>query len=372
MKLLQVLVAVSSSTVAVAGRFNCPSLPEIPAPKDITELHPSHVSLVIAFGDSLTAAFSARSSLREARDISYAIGTGTADQLTLPWMLEQYSPKVEGQSTQAVLPANILHLPDGDYHPDTDGMNFAESSGAASRGSVDQQWGYFLQKKQEYADFDVRWKVWTYFMYANDIMGICDGPAAEHPDYLTWEQKTEEWLQNVTDTNSNMYINLLSMLDLSNIHRIQQSKAGCTFEHEHIIHEGGCIDRGTDDQLAMLDENIHFVNARVHKFASDWQAKLKAQGRSDIAVVAQGFLEGTGAEFDWHFLSKLDCFHPSAEAHEDMAVGLWNSMLCTEDRVGSCGKPFNTSVSVTCPTEKSVFYTGPDVVPQLAHKTILV
>ena len=94
-------------------------------------------------------------------------------------------------------------------------------------------------------------------------MGICDGPAAEHPDYLMWEQKTEEWLQNVTDTNSNMYINLLSKLYLSNIHLIQQSKAGCTFEHEQIIHEGGCIDRGTDDQLAMLDENIHFVNARV-------------------------------------------------------------------------------------------------------------
>ena len=51
-------------------------------------------------------------------------------------------------------------------------------------------------------------------------MGICDGPAAEHPDYLMWEQKTEEWLQNVTDTNSNMYINLLSVLDLSNIHLI--------------------------------------------------------------------------------------------------------------------------------------------------------
>ena len=64
-------------------------------------------------------------------------------------------------------------------------------------------------KKKEYADVDVRWKVRTYFMYANDIMGICDGPAAEHPDYLMWEQKTEEWLQNVTDTNSNMYINLL-------------------------------------------------------------------------------------------------------------------------------------------------------------------
>jgi len=363
---MRCLVASSWISLVMAGRFDCPDLPEISPPTTISELHPSHVSLVIAFGDSLTAAFSARSNLYEARDLSYASGTGSEDQLTLPWLLTQYSPKVEGQSTKAVLPNNVLHLPDGDYHPKTDGMNFAESSGAAHRGSVDQQWGYFLDKQQEYENFDSRWKVLTYFMYANDIMGICDGPAEEHGDYRTWEAKTEDFLQNVTSTMTNVYVNLLSMLDLSHIHRIQQSKTGCTFEHEHILEEGGCIDRGTDDQLAQLDENVHFVNKRMRKFAADWQAKLQQMGRTDIAVVAQPFLEGVGPQLDWQFLSKLDCFHPSAVAHEDLAIGLWNSMLCTDDRASQCGQTFTPGMPVVCPTESSVFYTGPGVLTEQA------
>lgn len=360
------MLAISFSTlfaVAAGGRFDCPHLESRPAPKDVSALHPSHVSLVLAFGDSLTAAFSARSNLYEARDISYAAGTGSADQLTLPWLLEQYSAKLDGQSTKAVLPKGITHLPDGDYHPKTDGLNFAESEGAAHRGSVDQQWGYLLEQKGKYEDFDSRWKVFTYFMYANDIVGLCDGPAVEANDYKMWEQKTEEFLENVTSTMSNVYVNVLAMLDLSHIHRVQQSKTGCKILHDLIIQEGGCTDRGTEEQLAQLDENVHFVNSRVHQFAADWTAKLQAQGRRDIAVVAQGFLEGYGAAMDSRFLSKLDCFHPSAEAHEDLAVGLWNSMLCTDDRAGQCGQPFARGMPVACPTENSVFYTGLDASP---------
>ena len=30
-------------------------------------------------------------------------------------------------------------------------------------------------------------------------------------------------------------------------------------------------------------------------------------------------------------------FHPSARAHQALAVGLWDSMLCTDDRVNRCG-----------------------------------
>ncbi len=49
---------------------------------------------------------------------------------------------------------------------------------------------------------------------------------------------------------------------------------------------------------------------------------------SDVAVVVQPFMEGVGAALDLSFLNTLDCFHPSAKAHEDRGVGLWNSMLC--------------------------------------------
>merc|ERR1712157_552802 len=115
------------------------------------------------------------------------------------------------------------------------------------------------------------------------------------------------------------------MMDVRNFRRILDSKAYCHLEHQHIIEEGGCIDRGSDDELALLETNVEFMNARVHRFAADWQGKLKAQNRSDVAIVAQPFFEGTGALWDSTFVSSLDCMHPSTKAHEDLAIGLWNS-----------------------------------------------
>jgi len=349
--------------VADAGKFNCPKLPPIPPPRDVTELHPSHVSIAIAVGDSITAAFSAESTLYEERQLSWSIGKGSEDHLTLPWLLEQYSPKVEGQSTKAVLPKDVLHLPHGDYHPNSDGLNVAESSGAAHDGSVEEQWALIMKNKDKYQDFDSRWKVLTYFMIANDVCGVCDEPASQSRHYVAWEQKTEEFLVNVTSTFKNVYVNLVSMLDLDQIHRVQQSKAWCRFEHAHILHECGCIDNGTPAQLQQLHDNIHFWNKRLHQFAADWRVKLQQQNRTDIAIVTQINLEGIGKTLDSSFISELDCFHPSAKTHQDLAIGLWNSMLCTEDRKDRCGLVFNQDMKPTCPTEKSVFYTGPDVIP---------
>lgn len=363
MTLKAVITLLGIGNAAGGSLFNCPKLPEIPPPKDITELHPSHVSIVMAVGDSITAAFTARSTLAEARDISWSIGQGKADQLTLPWLISQYSPKVEGQSTKAVLPNDVFHLPHGDYHPKTDNLNVAESSGAANRGSYDEQWAYLTEATKKYKDFDTRWKVLTNFMFANDVCGMCSKNASQDHHYKHWVEKTDEFLTNVTSTYKNIYVNLVSMLDLSNIHRIQKSKAYCSIEHRTILQECGCIDRGNATELAMLDNNIHNFNRRLHQFAADWRVKLQQMNRTDIAIVTQIANEGIGKKLDASFLSRLDCFHPAARGHQALGVGLWNSMLCTGDRKNRCGSVFRPDLPPVCPTEKSVFYTGPDVIP---------
>lgn len=365
-------VVLAGVPLVAAGRFNCTPVVDVPAPKDITDLHPSHVSVVMAVGDSITAAFSARSDLNEARDISWSIGQGTEDQLTFPWLVSQYSSKVEGQSTKAVLPNDVFDLPHGDYHKKTDNLNVAESEGAAHRGSLDEQWAYLEDNFGKYEDFDSRWKVLTVWMMANDVCGDCNSPTEEGKTFPVWEQKMEEFLENATARLKNTYINVISTLDLSNIARIQRSKLGCTIEHKYIVKECGCIDKGNSTQLAMLDRNVHYYNDRLHKFASDWYAKLQQQGRTDIAIVTQSFMEQIGPTLDFRFLSKLDCFHPSASAHEDLAIGLWNSMLCTDNRQGRCGMHFSPDIPVTCPTKDSRFYTGPDVVPGPPPMGILV
>ena len=318
----------------------------------------------MAMGDSITAAFAARSSLDEARDLSWSIGVGTEEQLTLPRLIQYYNSSVTGSSTKAVFPNGITHLPHGDYHPATDRMNVAESSGAVHRGSMQEQWQYLSRQMKTYPDFNDSWKVMTVWMMANDVCGECS-PNDPSKHYLdSWQAGYDELLTNVTENMRNVYVNLIPTLDLSNIARIQRDHALCSIEHKFILKECGCIDRGNSTELAHLDVAVHTFNTRLHQIAASWGSKLKAMNRDgDVAIVTQPFMEGIGKDLDLSFLNTLDCFHPSAKAHQDLAIGLWNSMLCTKDRRNECGIPWTPDLPVVCPDEHSVFYTGPDVVP---------
>eukprot|EP00051_Salpingoeca_urceolata_P028092 m.484949 g.484949 ORF g.484949 m.484949 type:complete len:375 (+) comp23604_c0_seq1:115-1239(+) len=356
-----VVLAVVSGSHA-ASRFNCTVGAAPPLPKNITQLHPAHVSVVMAMGDSITAAFAARATVLEARDISWSIGVGSADQLTLPYIMGHYTsnqvPHLAGMSTTAVLPNGIEHLPHGDYHEKTDNLNVAESEGAVHRNSLEEQWQLLQNQFKNYPDLPSRWKVLTLWMTANDVCDQCD-----HPMNTTdWTRRTDELLYNVSKSLNNVYVNLVSTLDLSNVARIQRSVEFCKLEHK-LLNECGCIDRGNASKLAMLDQNVHALNHQLHVLAEKWQTNLAAQGRTDMAVVVQSYQEGIGASLDFRFLNDLDCFHPSAVGHEDLAIGLWNSMLCVKDRKNRCHESFTPDLPVTCPTTDSVFYTGPDVIP---------
>jgi len=357
-----VLLLTVSASAKYSSLFDCPRIDPPPMAENVSELHPAHVSIVMAAGDSITAAFAARGTLLEARDISWSIGVGSKDQITLPWLLAQYSQKVEGMSTKAKLPKGVTHLPHGDYHDGTDHLNVAESEGAVHDNSLVEQWGLLSSHLKKYDDLDSRWKVLTIWMTANDVCGKCDGPLSEQ--YLAeWGGGTEQFIANITSMTKRVYINLISTLDLSRVAYLQRQQAYCKFEHQHLLNECGCIDKGNATQLAQMDENVHTMNTELHKIAAKWQQKFADQGRSDVAIEVQPFQEGLGDTLDFEFLSDLDCFHPSHHAHQSLAIGLWNSMLCTDDRAHRCGSLFSKDMKPVCPDTNSRFYTGPDVVP---------
>lgn len=77
----------------------------------------------------------------------------------------------------------------------------------------------------------------------------------------------------------------------------------------------------------------------------------------------QPFQIGIGPKTNIDFFDSLECFHPSALGQSLLATGLWNSMLCTEDRESRCNDEFNMHYVARCPTADSVFYVGPDVIP---------
>ena len=204
-------------------------------------------------GDSITAAFSARSDIMEARDISWSVGIGYEDQLTLPWLLGQYSAHssppiaVQGMSTTKILPIPI-DMPHYDYHPKTDRMNVAQSEGSVGANSLEEQWALLLDRFTEYdtpdANFKDGWKVLTVWMTANDVCGACNGLK----DLTDWTDRTNQLLYNVSSTLTNVYVNLISTLNLSDVARIQREHVGCAIEHK-ILNECGCIDQGLSTPL---------------------------------------------------------------------------------------------------------------------------
>jgi len=97
-------------------------------------------------------------------------------------------------------------------------------------------------------------------MTANDVCGECDRDL-NGTAYLTdWTNRTNNLIANVTSTMSNVYINLISTLNLSDIARIQKTTPYCKFLHEKVLKECGCIDRGNQTQLEMMDHNVHTMN----------------------------------------------------------------------------------------------------------------
>ena len=340
--LIQLFLGVATSAAADVGagipvihtrstngsRFNCTDLRVPPPTTNVSKLHPGHVGYVLAMGDSISAAFAARGTPFEDRDISWSIGVGSAEQLTFPFMLSQYGSRpVRGQSTERRIPAKVWKLPDGDYHPRSDFLNVAESSGAVHRGSMVQQWEYIQEQVADtgkYPGFDEAWKVLTVWMTANDVCGAGDSckHAIDSKDLEKWVNGTDALLRNVSMAFRNVYVNLISTLDLSSIHRLQQQKPYCKTLHT-LIDECGCIDRGNQTELANLDMNVHTMNNALHGLAAKWHAELTnpTTGRADMAVVVQPFQEGIGPTLDGTFLNRMDCFHPSAYAHEDLAIG---------------------------------------------------
>ena len=90
--------------------------------------------------------------------------------------------------------------------------------------------------------------------------------------------KVKKMIKNgITPLNtpmSNVYINLISTLNLSDIARIQKTTPYCKFIHAKVLKECGCIDRGNQTELEMMDKNIATMNNELHHLASKWYTDL--------------------------------------------------------------------------------------------------
>lgn len=337
------------------GKLNCPALPEH-TPKDIYDLRPNNIKVVMALGDSITAAFGVMGNagnLHEFRGKSWSIG-GDINATTVPNFISTFVPNLQG----VALGSHLLEYCSGpfclpyQYHPEVDHHNAAQSGGMIMN-LPQHEMDYLLTQVYNNPAIDIvnDWKLLTILIGANDICDTCLTNASyTGPD--AFEKYLTDTLERVRSTLPRTFVNLITGFNLSEVYYLGRKSLYCEAHQRVFSWECGCIfDKNADATRLEVDIVTQQYNERIFKIA----ARYKALQYPDFAIVVQPFFSKTKAsEFPTSFLSTFDCFHPSLLAHQTMATALWNNMLTP---TASKKTKIDFGDVPMCPTPDTLLYT---------------
>lgn len=395
-----------SLAVSTGEAFPCPIVqPAKLAPTGATDVHPAHVSVVMAMGDSITAAFAAESVFAQSlmlaqkpligeenspsprklsklqaaplefRDVSFSGGKGSPAHRTLPYVLSQYNTSLEGFATKCGYAGCLPQLPSTGYGKDkevTNGLNVALTN--AHSWQLSPQVAELKKQTQNVSNFDQRWKLLTIMIGANDLCDgsstgfeSCDGNAT-HAKYIVdrYESYVRRTLTDIRDSMKNIIVQVVSLFSISSVHAARGNSWYC-WAKKKVLNECNCLERpstGGDgkvssEQLARFDVTNRDLNERLAQLTVEFNLQRPDFGVINIVTAKNQAIP------DISWLSGLDCFHPSSLAHSAFATGLWNGMFHT-DRVPA---PLSASTPLFCPTSESVIHvpTPASSMPPMAN-----
>jgi len=327
-------------------------------PKDIHDVRPDDIKVVMAVGDSITAAFGLEGlagGLNEFRGQSWSIG-GDSGAVTLPNYLKQFSPAVQGMAMGSHLVELCYGVlcPPFQYHQQIDRFDAAQS-GAMVEDLPVHELDYLIKelKANKNISMENDWKVMTLFIGANDLCASCQFIEKGFLDPEDFGKHLMATMQRVRSSIPKVFVNIVGIFNISQVYNLSLKKKSCATLHRDLFIECDCVFSPLANKTrTKVDIYAQAYNQKAREIA----AYYNTQNLTDFAVVFQPF--GTDAklsQFDISFLSDLDCFHPSKSAHQIMATALWNSMLTPTSRK-------KTSIDVTdtpiCPTSSSYLFTN--------------
>lgn len=357
--------------LAGAVSWPCPAvLPSRPSPSNASDVHPAHISVVMAMGDSISAAFAARPAVTESRvghpmlpmeyrSLAFSGGVGSGTEWTLPFFLQHYNSSLSGYSKGMT----VVQTPGVGYvEESSDGLNAALSN--SHSWQLLPQVEELVKQSYKIENFGDRWKLLSIFIGANDL---CDGmPSDSGGPYAAcdsssdvrnalaerYEQNLRAALTKVRDFFGKVVVQLQPLFSLASVVQARNGHAWCRFTGiaRRALNECGCLDREpTPDRLQNLEATTLELNRRIRKVVLDFNL-----ARPDFGVLEQSAGRGQSIP-DASFLSALDCFHPSAKAHDFLAVSLWNGLF---DR-SQAPQPLNATLEPVCPNAKATIALGP-------------
>jgi len=334
-------------STTVVPLFNCPpfTCSFSPSPSTVNELRMCDFSIIGALGDSITAAFGAKSLtlltiFREYRGISWSVGgdkTANTGVSTLANFLKLYNSSLSGYSTGT-----------GDANSNNAGLNVAVSGAVAS--DMKNQAVSIVNKIKKLSAWETRWKLITIFIGGNDLCVVCDSPATH--DATAWRNGVDDALKYLSEQLPRTFINLVSPIDVTELGDVN-SALSCAVLHPF---ECSCSTASQDKRKYTSEQCKKMaVEARLLALKPEYN-------RNDFAVVVQPFMEHaiiprkSNGEPDLSYFAP-DCFHFSEKGHQSAALALWNNM---NQRVSEKDTEWDVAKDsfYICPTDKTTVSTN--------------
>jgi len=215
---------------------HCPKLQPHPTPNSIKQLYPDNVDVVLALGDSITAAFGLEGiegGIFEFRGQSWSIGADEGET-TLFNFFKYYNPKVKGGSMSYHFPEVCLgpnFCPNYQYRPSYDILNAAQSGAWVQ--NIPIQLTFLLdQMKANNIDIEKTWKVMTLFIGANNLCRACDDSYSIYDSGVEFKKSLHSVLLSIQKSFPRTLVNLVSIFNISGVFNISLSNDYCRGIHD--------------------------------------------------------------------------------------------------------------------------------------------
>jgi phospholipase B1 len=319
-------------------------------PKDIHDLQPNDINVVMAIGDSITAAFGVMGRegwLDEFRGQSAPIG-GDPDAITAAAFLRWFNPNVQGLAVGY----HFLETPGDAWYPDIDVLDGAQSGATAEQLIPQVRYIASQAVQNPQIDYLNDWKVLSMLVGANDVCGLCsdDPRPSVHHAGKQYEKHIKRVFQEIYDTIPRVFVNVVPMFNMSHLYNLTKNSSYCSDLHWAFL-ECDCLYSEDPADRVYLDEVLAQYREVTFKAVDDWYAEKG--NLTDFALVIQPFSVGLILP-DITYLSDLDCFHPSLLAHQKVAIAGWNNMITPAAKKK---RYFEPSDPILCPDKDTKLYT---------------
>jgi phospholipase B1 len=325
-------IPVNYSEPKTPNTFNCPPVPRSAIrPTSVHKLTPGDIDIVMALGDSLTAANGADASIitgvvNNYRGLSWSIGgeyydsTGNPNNdvtqhFTLPNALKRYNPKIKGWASGI---ANFEE-DSNDGHANLDmGIPGAKAVNLTYEA---QELIKQLKNSDEY-DFEKDWKMLTVFIGGNNLCQFCVDERSVPASYAS---DITAVLDLLHEQVPRMFVNLVTIFSIAQIAALGNNLYTCKKAHECFCWCG--LDTSLKSNIRLTTYNGLYKDKL-------WDLILREryETRDDFTVMLQPFFEETtvpqleDGTFDLSYFAP-DCFHFSVKGHNAAGKALWNSLF---------------------------------------------